>query len=137
MPHAVVYYHIIWATKYRQELISPQIETVIIDVIGRKSAELKCKIHAINTVPDHIHVAVSIRLSLSVAEWTRQIKSLSSKIIRQEFTNMETEFRWQTSYSVHTFGKKTLPFVVAYIENQKIHHQTGETEPYLEYIPDE
>lgn len=137
MPHVVVYYHVVWATKHRQEFITPQIENVIIGVIQRKSAELKCPIHAINTVPDHIHVAVSIKVSMSVADWIRQVKSLSSKIVRQEFPNMDTEFRWQSAYSVKSFGRKALPNVIQYIENQKIHHQTGDTNAYLEDIPDD
>lgn len=137
MPFAVCYYHIIWATKYRQPLITPAIEAVILDVIKNKSAELDCPIHAINTVNDHIHVAVSIRLSLSVSEWIRQIKSLSSLVVRREFEHLDEPFRWQKSYSVYTFGKKVLPFVTDYIEKQKINHQNNTLEPYLEYIDEE
>lgn len=134
MPHAVCYYHIVWATKHRQAIITTEIEALLIRVMCDKSSELRCAIHAINTAYDHIHIAVSIRLSISVAEWVRQMKSLSSLRVRQE---MDNEFRWQGSYSVHTFGRKALPFVVSYIEKQKQHHQDNTTEAYLEYIPEE
>ncbi len=137
MPYAICYYHIIWATKYRQPLITPAIEKIISDVICAKSQDLSCPIHAINMVSDHIHIAVSIRLSLSVAEWVRQMKSLSSLVVRREFEEMDEPFRWQKSYSVYTFGKKILPFVTNYIENQKINHQNNTLEPYLEYIDEE
>ncbi len=37
MPYRVVYYHVVWATKNRAELISEQIEPVI----GRQRPRLK------------------------------------------------------------------------------------------------
>lgn len=133
----VCYYHIVWATKYRQATIIPQIEPLIFDAISSKSQTLKCKIHAINSAYDHVHVAVTIPPSRAIWEWARDIKGLSAYRVNQEFPERDDIFRWQKGYSVHTFGAKILPFIVAYIERQKEHHQNNTLEEYLEYIPDE
>lgn len=132
----VCYYHIIWATKYRLPVISPAIEKIIVETVEQKSTELKCPIYAINSVEDHIHVGVTIPPSQSIWEWARDVKGLSAHLVNQEFPNLEEIFKWQRGYSVLTFGQKTLPFVVKYIENQKENHQSGTTEPYLEHIED-
>lgn len=132
----ICYYHIIWATKYRAPTITSSIEKVIIETVLQKSEQLKCPIHAVNTVADHVHVAVTIPPAKGIWEWARDVKGLSAHTVNQEFPNREETFKWQRGYSVLTFGEKVLPFVVKYIEKQKEHHQSGTTEPYLEYIED-
>lgn len=132
----VCYYHIIWATKYRQTIITPQIESVIFEAIKDKSKRFKCQIHAINSAYDHIHVAVTIPPSLAIYEWVRETKGLSAHEVNREFPNLDDIFKWQRGYSVLTFGEKTLPFVVNYIVKQKEHHANGSLEAYLEYLED-
>ncbi|MEM9955858.1 MAG: IS200/IS605 family transposase [Chloroflexota bacterium] len=137
MAFIVVYYHVVWATKYRLPLITEQIEPLIFDVIRAKSKQFKSPIHAINAVSDHIHIAVEISQTVALYEWVRQVKAVSSRIVNKEFPHLETRFYWQKSYSIHSFGKKRLPFVTRYIDKQKQHHEQGTLEPYLEQVPDD
>ncbi|MEO1289579.1 MAG: IS200/IS605 family transposase [Chloroflexota bacterium] len=130
----VIYYHIIWATKNRTLWITPTIETLVLNAIKEKSHHLQSPIHGINTMPDHIHVAVTIPPSLSVAKWVQDIKGLSAYKINYEFPDREETFKWQKGYSVRTFGAKALPFVLNYINRQKEHHQNNTLEDYLEYL---
>ncbi len=132
----VCYYHIIWATKHRQALITPAIEPVLINSVQQKAHQHRTPIHAINMVADHIHIAVTIPPSKAIWEWVRDVKGLTAHDVNSEFSDLEETFKWQRGYSVHTFGKKVLPYIVEYIEKQKIHHEAGTIEPYLEYIED-
>jgi putative transposase len=134
---SVCHYHIIWATKYRQPSITSEIETVILEAAKRKSSQLRCPLDAINTAYDHVHVAVRIRPALAVAAWVRDIKGLTAYEVNHRYPALETTFRWQRGYSVLTFGKKNLEFVLGYIERQKEHHRAETTIDYLEYIPPE
>jgi putative transposase len=134
---SVCHYHIIWATKYRQASISGEIEAIILDAANRKSQQFRCPLDAINTAYDHVHVAVRIRPALAVSMWVRDIKGLSAFEINRQFPHLETTFRWQRGYSVLTFGKKNLEFVVGYIARQKEHHYDKTTIDYLEYLPPE
>lgn len=134
MPHYVCYYHIIWAVKYRQPLITPDLEPIILSAVRRKSAKLESPIHAVNTAYDHIHVAVTISPKVAVAKWVRQVKGLSAHEINEQYPGADNAFRWQRGYSVWTLGKKTLPYIVTYVENQKEHHANNTLEPYLETI---
>jgi REP element-mobilizing transposase RayT len=52
-----LYYHLIWATKERQPLITCDRETQLYNYIIGKSDELGSIIHAIGGVENHIHLA--------------------------------------------------------------------------------
>jgi putative transposase len=134
LPFWKCYYHVIWATKHRQAIITPTIERVLVDALRAKSEELHCAVLAVNGTADHIHRAVSIRPAIAVGDWVGKIKGASSHAVNLAFADLETKFRWQEDYGVVTFGAKNLPTVLSYIENQKLHHQAGTLEPYLERI---
>jgi len=128
------YYHVIWATSHRAPLISSPIEALIINAVRHKSDELGCTVYAVNTVPDHIHVAVAIPPRLPAADWVRQVKGLTSYEVNS--TNPSMAFHWQSGYGILTFGHRNLSFVTRYIENQKIHHANGTSMAYLEAVDD-
>jgi putative transposase len=107
-------------------------ELVLFEAIRSKSDELHCLILAANGTADHVHVAATIRPSLSVGDWVGQIKGASSHAVNLAFTDLAAKFRWQDDYGVVTFGAKNLPMVLSYIENQKAHHKAGTLEKYLE-----
>lgn len=134
MPNWECYYHIVWATKYREALITSDVEKIVFAAIKHKSIELDCPIYALNGTVDHVHVAVTIIPKLSISEWVRQVKGLSAHEVRLHFPHADTPFRWQKGYSVHSLGKKALPFAIDYVQNQKEHHADETLEPYLEYM---
>ena len=55
-----LYYHLVWATKERQPLINPETEAALYPYIISKADTLRCIVHAIGGVEDHIHLVVSI-----------------------------------------------------------------------------
>ena len=132
MPFAVCYYHFVWSTRDRDALITPTLAPFLYDVVKRKSNAMKCKIMAVNAMPDHIHIAATLAVTISVADWVSRIKGGSSYDINQTFPRMDTTFRWQSSYGVQTFGTRQVDLVVSYIQNQQKHHQAQSTYAYLE-----
>jgi putative transposase len=136
MPFWVCYYHVIWATKNRRPVITPEIETLILAVVRRKSTELDSPIMAVNGVDDHIHIAVSIPPKLAVTEWIQKIKGLSAYEVNAMFPDLAQTFTWQKGYGVLAFGATALERVVTYIDNQKLYHRDNHLEPYLERIDD-
>lgn len=137
MPFWRCYYHLIWATKQRAPLITPQVEPVIYGVIRAKAHELESPILAMNSVVDHIHIAACIPPKLAVAEWVKHIKGASTRDINARLPNLELPFSWQPSYGALTFGARNQQFVIDYVNRQKEHHANETLEPYLEQIDDE
>jgi putative transposase len=133
MPYWKCYYHIVWATKYRQPLIIPAYESVIFAAITDKAAEYDSPLLALNAVSDHIHIAVSIPPSVSIAKWVGGIKGATARAINTSF-QQDTRFHWQSGYGVMSFGETALNKVKEYIASQKQRHANNDLNHYLENI---
>ncbi|MDJ0736313.1 MAG: IS200/IS605 family transposase [Nostocaceae cyanobacterium] len=128
------YYHIVWATKERQSLITPNRETDLYNYIIDKANNLNCIIYAINRIEDHIHIIVSIPPSLSIAEFTKNIKGSSAHLLNKNhrLSADAIPFAWQRGYGVLSLGSKQLEQAISYVKNQKNHHSQGTAIPSLE-----
>jgi putative transposase len=130
-----LYYHLVWGTKNRQPLIDNKLEARLYPYIVSKADSLNCIIHAIDGTENHIHIIVSIPPKLSIAEFVKRIKGSSSHYLNQNFLD-PPQFSWQEGYGVFSLGGKQLDNAIAYVQNQKIHHQQNTTIAMLERIDD-
>ncbi len=126
-----LYYHLVWATKERQALITPEIEARLYKCIGDKAVELECRIHALGGIENHIHVVASIPPQLSIADFVKEVKGNSSHFVTS-LGYSSASFGWQRGYGVFSLGGKQLNDAVEYALNQKEHHQKATTNPMLE-----
>jgi putative transposase len=119
------YYHIVWTTKERLPLITPDIETALYGYLIGKADALESIVHAVGGVQDHIHVVSSIPPKLSVAKWVQTLKGSSSHYVNHELARGLDAFQWQRGYGVFSLGHKQLETAVVYVRNQKAHHADG------------
>ncbi|WP_324632648.1 IS200/IS605 family transposase [Phormidium sp. CCY1219] len=131
-----IYYHLVWATKQRFPLITPEIEDELYPYIIGKSDALGCIVHAIGGIEDHIHIVASIPPNLSVAEFVKNIKGSSTYHLNHAGSGSLTRFGWQDGYGVFSLGGKQMDIAVNYVKNQKIHHLKNDLKPSLERISD-
>ena len=129
-----LYYHIVWATKERQPLIMPQKEPDLYNYMIGKSDALRCIVHAIGGMEDHIHLVVSIPPTMAIAEFVKNIKGSSSYYFNHSLTSTLNKFAWQEGYGVFSLGSKQLEQAVNYVKNQKSHHLQGTTNSHLEKV---
>ncbi len=124
MPSAYTqnFYHAVFSTKQRENLISPDLETRLFPFIGGIVRDLRCTLLAINGMPDHLHLLIRYRADLSHSEMLQQIKGRSSKWIHEAFPELK-HFAWQEGYGGFTVSKSVVPDVEAYIGRQKEHHR--------------
>jgi REP element-mobilizing transposase RayT len=132
MSYWQLFYHIVWSTKQRQPLITPQIEPLIYDFLRAKAISLGGVVFAINGMEEHVHVVASIPPRIAVAKFVGQLKGVSSAKINKMRGIEEPRFAWQAEYGVFSFDHKRLPNVVAYVNRQKEHHAAGNLIPVLE-----
>jgi len=114
-------YHIVFAPKYRRQVIYGAIKADIGRII-RKLCEYKgVEILEANACPDHIHMLVSIPPKLSVSQFMGYLKGKSSLMIFDRHANLKYKYGnrqfWCKGYYVDTVGrnKKTIE---NYIKNQ-------------------
>lgn len=74
---------------------------------------------AIGGIEDHMHLLARFARTLSIADWMKEIKRVSSTFIKQS----QPEFFWQGVYGVFGVDSTSLDRVIAYIRNQAEHHR--------------
>ena len=114
-------YHIVFAPKYRRQVIYGKIK-VDIGIILRKLCERKgVEIIEANACTDHIHMLVSVPPKLSISQFMGYLKGKSSLMIFDRHANLKYKYRnrqfWCTGYYVDTVGRNKKA-IEAYIRNQ-------------------
>lgn len=115
-------YHIVFTTKNRQNIITPELRVTLYPYIGgiirgEKGAMLK-----IGGSTDHVHILASLPPTLPVSEALRCIKGNSSKWVN-EGRKTKVHFEWQRGYGAFTVSEAMVETVSRYIENQEEHHR--------------
>ena len=117
-----LFYHFIWATKGREPLLTPELEPHVHRFLRHKCEELGIGVHALNGMPDHVHLACTLPTHLSIADALETLKGSSSRFANEL---PDRYLYWQPGYGALTFAKTDLPRIVQYIDRQKEHHAAG------------
>ncbi|MDZ4717594.1 MAG: IS200/IS605 family transposase [Roseiflexaceae bacterium] len=136
MPFWRVYYHLIWATKYRQPSISATVEALLYPELQRRASTMDVLVYASDGYVDHVHMVVSIPPKLAVADVIRQFKGGSAHAINATMPS-DPSFQWQRGYGVLSIGERQRPIVESYVRNQKQHHSAQSLNNWLEHSPDD
>jgi len=113
-----IYIQVVFAVKGRQNLIHATHEEElyryiagIIEAKGQKTM-----------MPNHIHLFVGIKPSISISDLVRDVKNNSSKFINEK-NWIQGKFSWQEGYGAFSYSKSHIDKVYNYILNQKEHHK--------------
>ena len=118
---AEIYLHFVWATYQRMPLVAPEIERDVHRCIESEAKRLKCATLAIGGMPDHVHLFVRMPTRISAAMLMQQVKGVSSTFVRDQLKT-DGYFGWQDGYGV---SRPHVDRVIAYVKNQKNHHENG------------
>jgi putative transposase len=115
------HYHVVWCPKWRRKVIEGDIETRLKEIIREVCAERDADIIELETMPDHVHLLVTVDPQYGIHRLIKQIKGRSSRQLRDEFPSLRTRIPtlWTNSYFVATVGGAPLEIVKQYVENQK------------------
>ena len=119
---AQVYLHTVFSTKYRQKLITPDIEpslyAYIVGVISNQGGITL----EINGISDHIHILSTLPRTVTIAKYLEEIKRSSSKWMKAQSLDFKN-FAWQGGYATFSVSASKVNVVSKYIRNQKEHHK--------------
>ncbi len=114
-------YHIVFAPKYRRQIIYNKLKEDIGKILRQLCEQKKVEIHEANACKDHIHMLVSIPPNLSVSSFMEYLKGKSSLMIFDRHANLKYKYGnrhfWCRGYYLDTVGKNTEK-IKAYIQNQ-------------------
>jgi putative transposase len=128
------YYHLVWATKYREDFLQPAVEERIHSHLVKKASELGVFVYAIDGWLDHVHLVVAIPPRHAVAYVVRNLKGASAHFATH---HLHPGFAWQQGYGVLTVGERQRPIVERYVRLQKQHHRDQTINAWLEMASDD
>jgi REP element-mobilizing transposase RayT len=128
--HTELYLHLVWATHRRQALITHALQPRIYGAIADQCAKMRSDVIAIGGMPDHTHLLLRYRPTVTIAEIARRVKGASSHLANQAAG--AHAFRWQDGYGAFTVSRSMVPRVRAYVLDQERHHAAGTLSPTFE-----
>ena len=129
-------YHIVFAPKYRRQIIYGQIKKDIGEILRKLCEQKDVEIIEAEACPDHIHMLVSIPPHLSIAQFMGYLKGKSSLMIVDRHANLKYNYGqrsfWCRGYFVDTVGKNETA-IRNYIRNQLEEDYTKDQMTLKEY----
>jgi REP element-mobilizing transposase RayT len=121
MPQSLssVYLHAVFSTKNRHPYFHGELRPRVHAYIGGVTKKLGCESVAIGGVEDHVHLLVRFSKTITVADWLREVKRISSSFVKETHPS----FSWQAGYGVFAVEHGSLDRVATYVRTQEEHHR--------------
>ena len=106
-------YHLVVVTKYRHPVIEGKLKERLIELSYNIIDEYwKCRITAINTDKDHIHIMFEAPPQVQLSKLANNYKTVTSRMLRKEFSTELSKYYWKPyfwsdSYFVCTVSDRT------------------------------
>jgi putative transposase len=115
--------HLIWSTKDRHPWLTPGIREKAHAFLAGAVRQCDCEAYRVGGVADHVHLAVRLSRTLSVADLVKEVKTASSKWLKEQDPAF-TGFYWQQGYGAFSVGMSQKETLLHYIDTQEEHHRT-------------
>jgi putative transposase len=115
--------HLVLTTKYRRKVFTDEMLKRLHVILEELLLKWNCKLIEFNGEEDHVHTLFQYHPDLQLSILVGNIKSTTSRRIRQEFAEHLSRFYtkdvfWNGSYFVASCGGVTITTLRQYIENQ-------------------
>jgi putative transposase len=119
---ASVLVHLIYSTKNREPLITPDIEPELFKYQSAVFKDMKSPAILINGTVDHVHALFRLGRTVALCDVVEEVKKSSSRWIKSKGSAF-VDFQWQAGYGAFSLGESGLPAAIRYVEKQKEHHR--------------
>ena len=114
-------YHIVFSTKERRPLITPEFEPRLYEYIGGTIRALGGISLELNGTEDHVHLLAKMRPDRALSDVLRKLKANATGWMHDVFPAVK-DFSWQRGYGAFTVSQSNVEEVRGYIRRQKEHH---------------
>ncbi|MFY9618870.1 MAG: IS200/IS605 family transposase [Pyrinomonadaceae bacterium] len=127
-------YHIVFSTKDRRPLITPDYQVRLYDYLGgtiRKAGGISLEL---NGTEDHIHLLARLRPDCALSDILRDLKANATGWMHDVFPSLKN-FSWQRGYGAFTVSQSNVKEVRNYIARQKEHHRkTSFRDEFIQFL---
>lgn len=117
-----IYLQFVFAVKGRQSLIPKEHKEELHKYITGLVQNRKAKMLAVHCMPDHTHIFVGFKPTVSISDFVKEIKVETNEFINSK-NWIKGRFAWQEGYGVFSYSQSHIDRVVKYVLNQEKHHQ--------------
>ncbi len=113
-------YHIVFCPKYRKPVLVGDVAARLKVLLAAKATEIGATVHALEVLPDHVHLFVESDPTFSPSHLANQFKGFTSHELRSEFAHLRSRLPtlWSRSYFAASVGYVTEAAVKRYIDTQ-------------------
>lgn len=127
--------HLVITTKYRYAILTRPMLDRLTEVMKDLCEKWQCEFIEGNGEPNHYHLLFRYFPQMQLSKFIGNIKSVSSRRIRQEFPDIVESKYWQNvlwneGYSIDAVGTVKLDVLKQYVENQSTKLLKEVTERY-------
>ena len=127
---SLVLIHVIFSTKDRTPFLKPTIRPNLHAYLATVARNLDCECFLVGGVTDHVHLAIGLSRTITIAKLVEQLKTSSSMWLKTQSPDL-ANFAWQRGYAVFSVRPTDLPALKQYISTQESHHQKHSFEDEL------
>jgi len=120
---SLVVIHVIFSTKDRGPLLNAETRPKLNAYLATVARNAGCQCYRAGGVADHVHLAIRLSRTLTIADLVENLKTASSKWLKTQSTDL-AGFSWQRGYGCFSVGPTDLDSLCAYIDQQDQHHLT-------------
>ena len=124
MPQSLSYLltHIVFSTKDRTPVLDATVRTALHAYLATVARKVDCECFRVGGVADHVHLAVRLSRTLTMAKLIEELKTSSSKWLKIQSPALAS-FAWQRGYGAFSVGPSDLNALLHYIDTQEEHHR--------------
>jgi putative transposase len=120
---SLVIIHVIFSTKERHPFLNPETRPKLHAYLATVARNLGCEAYRVGGVADHVHLAIRLSRTFTLADLVQELKTASSKWVKTQSPGLAA-FAWQRGYGCFSVGPSDLEPLRAYIDDQEKHHET-------------
>ncbi len=114
--------HVIFSTKNREPLITPEIEPELFAWIGGILKNHESRLLDAGGTADHVHLLISQSKNIPLSSLMKDVKKDSSSWIKSKDRRFRN-FHWQDGYGAFSIRQADTAELKKYIAGQKEHHR--------------
>lgn len=119
---ALVVVHIIFSTKDRHQTLTEDVRTRLHAYLAVVARDHDCECFRSGGVADHVHLAVRLSRTMTIASLVEKLKTSSSKWLKEQSPNL-SGFAWQKGYAAFSVSPGNVNALITYIDDQEEHHK--------------
>jgi putative transposase len=115
--------HVVFSTKDRAPVVDSAVRPALNGYLATVARNSGCECFRVGAAADHVHLAIRISRTVTIANLVEELKTSSSKWLKAQSPAL-TGFAWQAGYGAFSIGPASLKALERYIDTQEEHHRT-------------